>query len=91
MIFTTRSFWQKESVLFLTLPVKISAACIWMTAICILPYQTQLKLQYLNDTINYEIRITEGSHRLPVNNITIEGNDRTNENVIRREIYTLPR
>lgn len=43
----------------------------------------------VNDTINYEIRITEGA-QATINNITIEGNDRTNENVIRREIYTLP-
>lgn len=41
------------------------------------------------DTINYEIRIIEGNQAI-VNNITIEGNDRTNENVIRRAIYTLP-
>lgn len=51
----------------------------------IIPVETSV----LNDTINYEIRITEGSQST-VNNITIEGNDRTNENVIRREIYTLP-
>lgn len=43
----------------------------------------------VNDTINYEIRITEGS-QATVNKVTIEGNERTNENVIRREIYTLP-
>jgi len=42
-----------------------------------------------NDTINYEIRITEGT-QATINNITIEGNDRTNENVIRREITTYP-
>jgi outer membrane protein insertion porin family len=43
----------------------------------------------VGDTINYEMRITEGA-QATINNITIEGNDRTNENVIRREIYTLP-
>ncbi|MCC6185738.1 MAG: outer membrane protein assembly factor, partial [Chitinophagaceae bacterium] len=43
----------------------------------------------IDDTINYEMRITEGA-QATINNITIEGNDRTNENVIRREIYTLP-
>lgn len=43
----------------------------------------------VNDTINFELRIVEGNQAI-VNNITIEGNDRTNENVIRREIYTLP-
>lgn len=43
----------------------------------------------INDTINYEIRIAEGT-QATIGNITIEGNDRTNERVIRREIYTLP-
>lgn len=43
----------------------------------------------VNDTINYEIRITEGA-QATINNVTIEGNDRTNENVIRREITTYP-
>ncbi|GAA4454079.1 POTRA domain-containing protein [Rurimicrobium arvi] len=42
-----------------------------------------------NDTINYEIRISEGS-QATINNVTIEGNDRTNERVIRRELRTLP-
>lgn len=42
-----------------------------------------------NDTINYEIRITEGNQAI-INNVTIEGNERTNERVIRREIYTIP-
>lgn len=41
------------------------------------------------DTINYEMRITEGP-QATIKNITIEGNDRTNENVIRRELRTLP-
>ncbi|MFA6152341.1 MAG: POTRA domain-containing protein [Chitinophagaceae bacterium] len=41
------------------------------------------------DTINYEIRITEGA-QATINNVTIEGNDRTNERVIRREIVTYP-
>lgn len=43
----------------------------------------------INDTINYEMRITEGS-QATVGQISIYGNDRTNEHVIRRELYTLP-
>lgn len=41
------------------------------------------------DTINYEIRITEGN-QATIRNVTIEGNDRTNEKVIRRELFTWP-
>lgn len=48
-----------------------------------------IETSVVNDTINYEIRITEGV-QATINNITIEGNDRTNEKVIRREIRTLP-
>ncbi|RYD51813.1 MAG: outer membrane protein assembly factor [Sphingobacteriales bacterium] len=43
----------------------------------------------IGDTINYEMRITEGT-QATVKNVTITGNDRTNEHVIRREIRTLP-
>lgn len=43
----------------------------------------------VNDTINYEIRITEGNQAI-INKVTIEGNDRTNEKVIRRELKTYP-
>jgi outer membrane protein insertion porin family len=50
---------------------------------------TPMETSVVNDTINYEIRITEGSQST-INNITIEGNDRTNERVIRREIRTYP-
>lgn len=42
-----------------------------------------------NDTIDFEIRITEG----PIayfNNITIKGNDKTNDKVIYRELKTRP-
>lgn len=41
------------------------------------------------DTINYEMAITEGP-QATIKNITITGNDRTNEHVIRRELRTLP-
>ncbi len=43
----------------------------------------------IGDTINYEMRITEGS-QATIRDITIYGNDRTNEHVIRRELRTLP-
>lgn len=43
----------------------------------------------VNDTINYEMRVTEGT-QATVGQINIFGNDRTNEHVIRRELYTLP-
>ncbi len=42
------------------------------------------------DTINYEMRVTEGS-QATIGQINIFGNDRTNEHVIRRELYTLAR
>jgi outer membrane protein insertion porin family len=41
------------------------------------------------DTIDYEMVITEGA-QATIKNITIVGNDRTNEHVIRRELYTRP-
>jgi len=41
------------------------------------------------DTINFEMRITEGS-QATIRDINIAGNDRTNEHVIRRELRTLP-
>ncbi len=43
----------------------------------------------VDDTINYEMVITEGP-QATIKNITITGNDRTNEHVIRRELFTLP-
>jgi len=42
-----------------------------------------------NDTINFEMRVTEGS-QATINRVSIVGNDRTNEHVIRRELRTLP-
>jgi outer membrane protein insertion porin family len=42
-----------------------------------------------NDTIDYEIRIAEGP-QATLKNIRIEGNDRTKEYVVRRELRTLP-
>ena len=43
----------------------------------------------VGDTINYEMRITEGP-QATIRDVTIAGNDRTNEHVIRRELRTLP-
>jgi outer membrane protein insertion porin family len=42
-----------------------------------------------NDTIDFEIRIIEGP-QATIKNITIAGNEKTKEHVIRREIRTLP-
>jgi outer membrane protein insertion porin family len=41
------------------------------------------------DSIDLEIRITEGP-QATIKNVIIEGNDKTNEHVIRRELRTLP-
>ncbi len=51
------------------------------------PYivETQVK----NDTIDFEIRLTEGQ-QARINEVTITGNTKTNDHVIRREIRTLP-
>lgn len=48
-----------------------------------------VEVSIVNDTINYEMRITEGPQATN-KNIIIRGNHRTNEHVIRREIRTLP-
>jgi outer membrane protein insertion porin family len=43
----------------------------------------------VGDTINFELRVTEGS-QATIKNVIIVGNDKTNEHVIRRELRTLP-
>ena len=43
----------------------------------------------LNDTVNIEIRIQEGPVAT-IDKVIIKGNDRTHENVIRRELRTIP-
>lgn len=43
----------------------------------------------INDSIDLEMRIYEGP-QATIANVTIEGNDRTNEHVIRRELRTRP-
>src|SRR4029077_12915523 len=42
-----------------------------------------------NDTIDFEIRMTEGP-QATIKNVTITGNDKTKEYVIRRELRTVP-
>lgn len=42
-----------------------------------------------NDTIDFEIRIIEGP-QATIKNITISGNEKTKEHVIRRELHTIP-
>lgn len=42
-----------------------------------------------NDTIDHEIRIVEGP-QATIKNVTISGNDKTKEYVIRRELRTIP-
>ena len=48
-----------------------------------------VEVKTANDTIDFEIRVTEG----PIayfNNITVVGNDKTNDEVIYRELRTKP-
>lgn len=42
-----------------------------------------------NDSIDLEVRISEGP-QATIKNVIIEGNDKTNDNVIRRELHTFP-
>jgi len=42
-----------------------------------------------NDTIDHELRITEGP-QATIKNVNISGNDKTKEHVIRRELRTVP-
>ena len=48
-----------------------------------------VEISIIHDTINYEMRISEGS-QATIRDISIFGNDRTNEHVVRRELYTRP-
>lgn len=48
-----------------------------------------IELNIENDSIDIEIRITEGAQAI-VNKITITGNDKTNDHVILREMRTRP-
>jgi len=42
-----------------------------------------------NDSVDIELRMYEGP-KARINKVIIKGNDRTNDNVIRRELYTVP-
>ncbi len=42
-----------------------------------------------NDTIDFEIRMVEGP-QATIKNVTIAGNEKTKEYVIRRELRTIP-
>ena len=48
-----------------------------------------VEMSVYNDTINYEIRMVEGPQAV-YGNITISGNDKTKDYVIRRELRTIP-
>lgn len=48
-----------------------------------------VEISIIGDTINYEMRITEGP-QATIKNVQIAGNYRTNEHVVRRELRTLP-
>ncbi len=50
-----------------------------------LPIETRVE----NDSVDLEIRLVEGT-QATINRVTISGNDRLYEEVVRRELYTLP-
>lgn len=50
---------------------------------------TPVELNIQNDSVDVEMRITEGKPAT-LNNIVINGNDLTNEKVVRRQIFTRP-
>ncbi len=51
----------------------------------LIPVETDIQ----NDSIDLEIRIQEGE-QATLNKVIVKGNTRTNEHVVRRELYTLP-
>ncbi|MCQ2139353.1 MAG: outer membrane protein assembly factor BamA [Bacteroidales bacterium] len=50
---------------------------------------TPVELNIQNDSVDVEMRITEGKPAT-LNNIVINGNDLTNEKIVRRQIFTRP-
>ena len=50
---------------------------------------TPVEIAIENDSVDIEMRIFEGPE-FTIDNVVIKGNDRTNENVVRREIRTRP-
>jgi outer membrane protein insertion porin family len=50
---------------------------------------TPVEMQVVNDSIDIELRMVEGP-QATINNVTITGNTRTNDYVVRRELRTYP-
>ncbi len=50
---------------------------------------TPVEVRIENDSIDFEMRISEGK-QARVRNVIIKGNTKTNDHIIRREIYTKP-
>ena len=50
---------------------------------------TPVEVNIQNDSVDVEMRISEGKPAI-LNNIVINGNDLTNEKVVRRQIMTRP-
>ena len=50
---------------------------------------TPVELNIQNDSVDVELRISEGK-QATLNNIVINGNDLTNEKVVRRQVFTRP-
>ncbi len=50
---------------------------------------TPVDTKIIGDSVNLEVRIYEGE-QARLNDVIIRGNNRTNEHVVRRELYTLP-
>ena len=50
---------------------------------------TPVELNIQNDSVDVEMRISEGK-QATLNNVIINGNDLTNENVVRRQVFTRP-
>ncbi|MHB9056020.1 MAG: BamA/OMP85 family outer membrane protein [Paludibacteraceae bacterium] len=48
-----------------------------------------VEVSIVNDTINFELRLSEGKPAT-INNVIIKGNTRVYENVVRRELFTKP-
>lgn len=59
-----------------------------MTVICSLAFRPH-EVAVNKDSINIELRMNEGA-QARINNITVEGNTKTNDHVILRELHTLP-
>ncbi len=50
---------------------------------------TPVEIKIDNDSVDIELRIYEGE-KARINRVVIKGNDKTNDHVIRRELYTVP-